>query len=1110
MAQPFSEVGVRAVVKDFDDYNNKLDSMEKKTSGFGSKLGGALKKGALIGGVALAGLGIAGLKMASDFESSLAEVKTLLPDISETAFGELEKGILQFSKDMGIATSEAIPALYQAISAGIPAENVLEFMTIASKAAIGGVTDLETAVDGITSVVNAYGSEVVDAQKASDIMFTAVKLGKTDFDQLSRSLFQVIPTAASLGISFEEVAAELAVLTAQGVPTSVAATQLRAAFVEASKSTTKLSGAVTELTGKSFADLIKEGKTGAEIFEELRDSMPEQEFKDLFGSVEAMNAVLAITGPNAEKARKAMEETGASAGAVDKAFETISKTVSFKFKKVLNILRIALTQLGLKALPAVSKALGALIKLLDPAVDSLGKFLKGGKDARKAFKALPQPMRAVVQEIGRVTRAGKDLVSFLIAVVTNVEDMGNRFRRLPTDLQPTAATLAWVVAGFKDLGETLLSMVAPVGEIAQLFLELASAVGAEVFQDFVELFSFLLNKVIVPLAEKMADVVGAVGNLGGAFRKNKAAMEIAKNILVPLVEAWLLLLAAKKVVTLTQNIVRAGQAFIRFATLPVRMAQTLTQNVFRTGRAFINIAKLAAFFTQQITQNIKRTGRKLITDFSDKVQSIVQKVTSPTAEAEGKRAGERFGGGFFKSLGKLIVRTLPEFLGGAAVALIVFASSAATIIAGALVAAFAIGFFGAFGVLKLLGESPVIITSFSELGDSYGVAISVGIFQALRTFFTQTLPQFFTEMLPFAAGAFAGLLFAMVRFGIPALAMGLIEMNREIKAFLEGIEDAVDKFMRETLPEAILKGFTFVVTEAVKGWVKVDQAFETAQEEIKQALKTFITSILPGEISAGFPTIRAGFAIGWKAVTDDFPTKILPAAAKFFSETLPSAIVKFFTGMIPDVASAAFNVGKEIIGGLISGIGDIAEQLFKPFEEGFSTVIEKVKGILGIKSPSTVFEEIGKDIVRGLWAGISSLTNWLSRLVKGFAEGIVDAVQEGLGDLWPFSPSEAGIDIGKGLVAGIKKGIGQTLSGLREATVDVRANLLDMTVPQAVVPKRQAEQIRASRIDPFPVGTSAGGGDFNATISVGTEREAAQQLEIMLRRLAFSTGVAGA
>ena len=103
-----------------------------------------------IGIGAATGIGLVSLKAAMGLEKSFAEVRTLLPEIGDEAFGALQKDVLALSKEMGIATNQAVPALYQAISAGVPEENVASFMSVASKAAIGGVTDLETAVDGIT------------------------------------------------------------------------------------------------------------------------------------------------------------------------------------------------------------------------------------------------------------------------------------------------------------------------------------------------------------------------------------------------------------------------------------------------------------------------------------------------------------------------------------------------------------------------------------------------------------------------------------------------------------------------------------------------------------------------------------------------------------------------------------------------------------------------------------------------------------------------------------------------------------------------------------------------------------------------------------------------
>lgn len=295
---------------------------------------------------AIIGIGAASVKMAADFETAMAEVRTLLPDLDKGGMEKLRQGVLEFSKELGITTTQAVPALYQAISAGVPPDNVLEFMRIAARASIGGVTSLETAVDGITSAVNAYGKEVLDAGSASDLMFTAVRLGKTTFDELSRSLFNVIPTAASLDITFAEVAASMATMTAQGVPTRVATTNLRQAFVEASKTGSNLDKAIREMAGTGLAQLTKEGRTAFSVFNELRESMPEQEFRDLFGSVEALNAVLLTTGPQAAGMQRAMDEMGTATGAADAAFEIIADSSGFKFQKALAETQAALIDIG--------------------------------------------------------------------------------------------------------------------------------------------------------------------------------------------------------------------------------------------------------------------------------------------------------------------------------------------------------------------------------------------------------------------------------------------------------------------------------------------------------------------------------------------------------------------------------------------------------------------------------------------------------------------------------------------------------------------------------------------------------------------------------------------
>ena len=134
------------------------------------------------------------------------------------------------------------------------------------------MTDTETAVDGLTTVMNAFKGQNIDATKAADIMFATVKAGKTDFAQLSASLFNVAPLAAAANVKFQDVSAALATLTAQGTPTSVATTQIRAAIQAIIKPSKEMQGVLGTMTG----ELVKNGKlTGeqADQYTKLNNSL---------------------------------------------------------------------------------------------------------------------------------------------------------------------------------------------------------------------------------------------------------------------------------------------------------------------------------------------------------------------------------------------------------------------------------------------------------------------------------------------------------------------------------------------------------------------------------------------------------------------------------------------------------------------------------------------------------------------------------------------------------------------------------------------------------------------------------------------------------------------
>ena len=464
----FVEIGA-----DISGLNKGLSGARDKVNAFGE---GVKKSGAKIGaGMSSAGRGMtAGITAplvaagagflvlsgkAANFENQMNEVFTLMPGMSKDAMDDMTNDVLKFSREMGTLPNESVPALYQAISAGVAKDNVFDFLEVANKAAIGGVTDLETAVDGITSVVNAYGSDVVGAAEASDLMFTAVRLGKTNFDELSSSLFQVIPTASALGVEFGDVTAALATMTAQGTPTRVATTQLRQLFVELSKDTSKTSKAFKEVAGVGFQEFIAQGGNVQDALGIIQTAAGNSDvaLQDMFGSVEAGNAALALTGKGAESFQNNLAEMNTSMGATDAAFATMDEGAARSMDKLKAEFSAVAIELGNEFIPILKDDLIPILRddiapLLKDVVVPAIKGLAGG------FSKMSPNMKKAALIVAALAAAFGPVLMVLGPIITGV-----------TALAPVIAKVGLLMSGVA-LGPIAVVVAAIVAMIAIVVL----------------------------------------------------------------------------------------------------------------------------------------------------------------------------------------------------------------------------------------------------------------------------------------------------------------------------------------------------------------------------------------------------------------------------------------------------------------------------------------------------------------------------------------------------------------------------------------------------------------------------------------------------------------
>jgi TP901 family phage tail tape measure protein len=315
------------------------------------------------------GAGIAATKFATDFDLGMRQVTSLVGGATQKEFADLSAATLRLAKDMGIDAVGATRALYEAISAGIPKENALDFVAVASKAAIAGLTDTKISVNALTTMIAAYGLKTSEAAKLADAMFQAVNIGKFQFADLAAAIGPAAQMASTLGISYQELLGATATLSISAGSAGVAVTQVESAMRSLLNPTKEMQAAFDQIGVASGSAAIKTyGFEGT--LQKLREATGGnvEAFNALFGRIEGSVGAMGLTGDKAATAAKdldTMRHASDGLGASTVAFNEINKSTQRQLEINLNNLKSTAIELGTSLLPAVNNLLTASKPLLE-------------------------------------------------------------------------------------------------------------------------------------------------------------------------------------------------------------------------------------------------------------------------------------------------------------------------------------------------------------------------------------------------------------------------------------------------------------------------------------------------------------------------------------------------------------------------------------------------------------------------------------------------------------------------------------------------------------------------------------------------------------------------
>ena len=305
--------------------------------------------------------GAAAFKMTKDFEYSMQKIVGLV-GVSQSQVDTWSKDLLKLGPELGKGPKELADAMYFITSSGFKGANALDILTISAKASASGLGETKAVADLITSAMSAYASSGLTAAHTWDILTAAVREGKGEADDYAKTLGDVIPIASQMGVSFDQVAGAVAMVTLTGQSASKAVTGIRQALFEIEKPSVNAIS-VLEQMGGSFDGLRKQLQEKGLLatlksVNDLTKKYGEESLSRVFPNIRAYNAILSVLGNRYNANILLQKGVTDSLGSGQNAYLAIGQTIEQKYNMALSSAQSSMIQFG-------SALKGPIISLLE-------------------------------------------------------------------------------------------------------------------------------------------------------------------------------------------------------------------------------------------------------------------------------------------------------------------------------------------------------------------------------------------------------------------------------------------------------------------------------------------------------------------------------------------------------------------------------------------------------------------------------------------------------------------------------------------------------------------------------------------------------------------------
>lgn len=400
----------------FKEFGNDAKAGMSKIESAFSPLGTFLKAGAVAGGAALVGLGKKVYDVAGTFDTQMSRVKAISGATGD-AFTQMRNQAIELGAKTAFSATESAAGMENLASAGFNAQEIMAAMPgLLDLAAVSG-GDVALASENAATALRGFNMDAGQAGHVANVFARAAADTNAEVADMGEAMKYVAPVANSMGLSIEEVAASIGIMSDAGVKGSQAGTTLRGALSRLAKPTKPMIEKMDQL-GLSFYDAEGQMKPLADQIGMLQNAFkgltPEQQqnaLVTLYGQ-ESLSGMMALVAKGPKALSKLTDSLKDSSGAAAEMAETMQDNLQSKVEQLGGAFESGLINIGDRVFPIVKPAIEQLTSFLEEklSIESVGNFFdqlgKYGSVLKSAFDDVKGP---VSDAIGAIGNSLKDL-----------------------------------------------------------------------------------------------------------------------------------------------------------------------------------------------------------------------------------------------------------------------------------------------------------------------------------------------------------------------------------------------------------------------------------------------------------------------------------------------------------------------------------------------------------------------------------------------------------------------------------------------------------------------------------------------------------------------------